>query len=210
MRHTVIACLVCLAATATTEAAANCAAEINKLFHGGAWDPFTRENRRETTVFRHPDGTETPFSDVLWDGPVRSINCTPNGCFMAIGNAFWSGPTFDGPWKRGNDTRTGDPKEFVRATNARLAASVKRPECLGVTDLDGQDTVLYRFFSKPEPNEHGSWWGGRYSVWVDPEANRILRVELSEGIASWAPTPSKDVKVTTIVYDGSIKIEEPK
>ena len=210
MRHIVIFSLVCLSAIASTPAAADCAAEINKLFHGGAWDPFTRENRRETTVVRRPDGTETPSSDVLWDGPIRSINCTPNGCFMAIGSATWKGSSFDGPWTPAGDTGVSDPREFVRATNARLAASVSQPECPGATDLDGQETVLYRFHSKPEPNEYGSWWGGRYSVWVDPDAKRILRIELAEGIASWAPKPSDDVKVTTIIYDSSIKIDDPK
>ncbi len=208
MRHIIIICLTLLAAV--TPAAADCAAEIDKLFHGGAWDPFTRENRRETTVLRNPDGTENPSSDVLWDGPIRSINCTPHGCIMAIGNASWMGAKSDGPWKRSNDTGTGDPAEFVRATNARLAASVSEPECLGATDLDGQSTFLYRFFSKPEPNEHGSWWGGRYSVWVDPDANRLLRIELAEGIASWAPAPSDSVQVTTIAYDDKIHIQEPK
>ena len=208
MRYIAIFCLLSLAATAP--AAANCADEINTLFQGGAWDPFTRGNRRETTIVRGPDGTETASSDVLWDGPIRSINCTPNGCFMAIGNASWTGSSFDGPWTRSNDTGTGNPEEFVRATNARLAASVSEPECLGATDLDGENAVLYRFLSKPEPNEHGSWWGGRYSVWVAPDASRLLRLELAEGIASWAPKPSKDVQVTTIVYDDAIRIEEPE
>ena len=208
MRHLMIFCLAGLAAT--TPAAADCAAEIDTLFHGGAWDPFSRENRRETTVIRHPDGTETPSSDVLWDGPTRSINCTPNGCFMAIGHASWTGDTFEGPWTRSNDTGTGDPEAFVQATVDRLAASVSEPECPGATDLDGGSAILYRFFSKPEPNEYGSWWGGRYSVWVDPAANRVLRLELADGIASWAPAPSDDVQITTIVYDDAIQIEEPK
>ena len=210
MRFLLILGLVCLMATTTTPAAADCAAEINKLFHGGAWDPFVRENRRETTVVRHPDGTETPSSDVLWDGPLNSINCTPNGCFMAIGSATWKGPSFKGPWTQSNDTGVADPEKFVRATNDRLAASVKEPECLGATKLDGQSARLYRFLSKPEPNEYGSWWGGRYSVWVSENAKRILRLELADGIASWAPKPSDKVQVTTIVYDDAIRIEEPK
>jgi len=210
MRGILFLCFVSLAATAATPAVADCAGEIKTLFQGGAWDPFARENRRETTVIRHPDGLEEPYADVLWDGPIRSINCTPNGCFMAIGNASWQGTSFDGPWTRSNDTRTGDPEEFVRATNDRLAASVSEEECFGETELDGKSAHVYRFMSKPEPNEYGAWWGGRYSVWVDVAAKRILRIELAEGIASWAPTPSNDVQVTTIVYDEAFRVEEPK
>lgn len=209
MRNAAVFCLI-FSTMATTPAAADCAAEIDKLFHGGAWDPFARENRRETTVILHPNGSKTPSSDVLWDGPLKSINCTPNGCFMQIGSASWKGGGFDGPWTKAGDSGVKDPEKFVRNTNARLAASVSEPECLGATDLDGQNTLLYRFLSKPEPNEYGSWWGGRYSVWVNADANRILRIELAEGIASWAPEPSKDVQVTTIVYDNAIKVEQPK
>jgi hypothetical protein len=203
-------CLVLLTANTATPAVADCAGEIQALFQGGAWDPFARENRRETTVIKHPDGREEPYADVLWDGPVRSVNCTPNGCFMAIGNASWQGPSFDGPWTRSNDTGTGDPEDFVRATNNRLAASVLEEECLGVTELDGRSAHLFRFLSKPEPNEYGAWWGGRYSVWVDMTANRILRIELADGIASWAPAPSSDVQVTTVIYDEAIRVEAPK
>ena len=103
-----------------------------------------------------------------------------------------------------------EPKKFVRGTVDRLADSVSKPECLGPSELDGISAIQYRFFSKPEPNEYGSWWGGVYSIWVDPKTNRLLRLELANGIASWAPKPSKNVQVTTIDYDNSIKITEPK
>lgn len=210
MRKLLLASFLGSTLIVVTPAAAECAAEIGGLFQGGAWDPFVRENRRETTVLRHPDGKETPSSDVLWDGPYKSINCTPHGCFMGIGNASWTGPSFNGPWTRSNDTGTVEPEKFVRATMDRLAASISEPECLGPTRLDGKQALLYRFFSKPQPNEYGSWWGGRYSVWVAQDAKRLLRIEISEGIASWAPKASKDVQVTKIIYDHAIRISEPK
>ncbi len=202
--------LLATSVLAPAPAWADCATEIGALFEGGAWDPFARENRRETTILRKPDGTETQTSDVLWDGPLRSINCSANGCFMAIGVAAWTGPSFEGPWTRSTDTGTHDPEEFVRGTNQRLADSVSAVECLGEVMLGEQSSQLYRFFSKPEPNDYGSWWGGRYSVWVDQPNNRILQIELADGIASWAPEPSKDVQITTIEYDQAIKIPTPE
>ncbi len=208
MRKTVLLLTICV--LAPTPAWADCAGEIGALFDGGAWDPFARENRRETTILRKPDGTDTQTSDVLWDGPFRSINCTANGCFMAIGVASWTGPSFDGPWSRSNNTGTHDPEEFVRGTNQRLAASVSDVECLGEVKLGEQTTQLYQFFSKPEPNEYGSWWGGNYSVWVDQAKNRILKIELADGIASWAPEATQDVQVTTIEYDHTIEIPTPE
>lgn len=213
MRHILapllLYCSVCL--VTPTQAFADCSREIVALLKdGGAWDPFVRENRRETTVIRKADGSESPSSDVLWDGPLRSINCTPNGCFMAIGADSWSGSSFEGPWKSTGNNGIKDPEAFVRGTRDRLAASVAEAECPGKTELDGKAAVLYRFFSKPEPNEYGSWWGGRYSVWTDPQATRLLRIELAEGIASWAPAPSKDVQVTSITYDSNIVVKAPE
>lgn len=189
---------------------ADCASEIAALFDGGAWDPFVRENRREITIARTPSGAETPVSDVLWDGPLNSINCIPSGCYMAIGFQSYSGTSFDGPWTKGGPTGSGDPAAFVQGTNDRLAQSVSQPECLGETDLDGQSAVQYRFLSKPEPNDYGAWWGGTYTVWVDPAASRILRIELANGIASWAPKPSENLQITTITYDPDIKVKAPE
>jgi len=209
MRCALAIFLACSGATISAAVAADCTAEIKSLFQGGPWDPFVVGNRRVTTVNLHPDGSTTPSSDVLWDGPFKSINCTVNGCFMGIKNASWSGPSFDGPWAKSGDKGIEDFEAFVRNTSDRLAESVKEAECLGETDLDGKSARLYRFFSKSEPNEYGSWWGGRYSYWVDVATNRVVRTELADGIASWAPEPSKDVQVTTVVYDDTIRVEAP-
>lgn len=217
--HRIIPALTLVASSALTAlspAAASaetaCAAEIDALFHGGAWDPFARPNRREVSVARHPDGSETLMGEVLWDGPLKSINCTLNGCFMAIGAETWTGASAEGPWAAAGNTGIADPEAFVRATNAQLAASVSEPECLSDAGGEGSgaEMLVYRFMSKPDPNEFGSWWGGRYQVEVDAESGRLLRIELSEGIASWAPEPSADVQVTTISYDDTISITRPE
>ncbi len=206
MRRLAFVCLLALPLPAT----ADCAGEIAALFDGGAWDPFTRANRREVTVARAPDGSETPVSDVLWDGPLKSINCTPNGCFLAVGAETWRGNSAEGPWTSMGSTGVEDPEGFVQETNDLLAASVREPECLGTVTLDGTETLAYRFFSKPEPNRFGSWWGGRYTVWLTPDANQILRIELAEGVASWAPDPSEAVQITTVTVDESVSISAPE
>lgn len=203
-----IAILVALALP--LPAAADCAGDIGALFQGGAWDPFTRANRQEVTVALAPDGSETPVSDVLWDGPLKSINCTPNGCFLAIGAETWRGESFDGPWEAMGNTGIEDPEDFVRETRDLLAASVSEPECLGTVTLDGVEALAYRFFSQPEPNRFGSWWGGRYTVWLTPDAGQILRIELAERIASWAPEVDPVVHVTTVTEDAGIAIAAPQ
>ena len=210
MRQFIVMCLAALVMPVTSAAAGDCTAEVKGLFQGGPWDPFVVGNRHEVTVKMHPDGSTTPVADVLWDGPVKSINCTPNGCFMGISNQSWSGTSFEGPWTKSPDMGIEDFEAFVRGTADRLADSVQEAECLGETDLDGATATLYRFLSKPEPNEFGSWWGGRYSFWVDGATGRVVRIELADGIASWAPEPTKDVQVTTVTYDDTIRIEPPE
>ena len=190
-------------------AAADCAGEIAALFDGGAWDPFTRANRHEVTMSRAPDGSETQVSEVFWDGPVKSINCSVNGCFLGIGAETWRSDTAEGPWTSIGSTGIDDPEGFARETRDLIAASVSEPECLGTVDLDGVEALAYRFYSKPEPNRFGSWRGGRYTVWLTPDAARILRIELADGIASWAPEPAADVQVTVVTEDPSIAIVAP-
>lgn len=191
--------------------AADCGAEIAALFQGGALDPLIRPNRRETTIARHPDGSSSPVTDVVWDGPLNSMNCFTGGCMIVVGAKSWSAPAPEGPWVEGMDPFSGvDPLTFVTATRDRLAASVSNPECLGETDLDGTPAIAYRFVSTPEPNEFGAWWGGTYSYWVDPVSGQALRMELSNAISNWAPEPSQDVQVTTIVYDDALRVEPPQ
>lgn len=192
-------------------AVAECAAEVAALFNGGALDPLVRPNRRETTVARQPDGTTTPISDVVWDGPINALNCFTGGCMIIVGAQSWTAPAPEGPWSAGTDPYSGvDPLTFVTATRDRLAASITKPECLGPTDLDGTPTIAYRFFSKLEPNEFGAWWGGTYSYWVDPLAGQAVLIELSEAISSWAPDPSADVQITTISYDDALRVVPPQ
>lgn len=210
MRPSLAAVLVAATFLSPAAARADCAAEIAGLYQGGGLDPFLRPNMRETTVARHPDGSETPVSDVLWDGPVKSINCTPNGCFMAIGSKSWSGAGFDGPWTFSGDMGIADAQAFARATADRFAASVSEAECLGTTELDGRAVRVYRFYSKPEPNEYGSWWGGRHTLWIDADTGLQLRREIAESVASWAPQPSPDVQVSTNAYDPAIAIAAPE
>ena len=205
MRRLFLAAALALPLPAT----ADCADDIAGLFAGGAWDPFVRANRREVTVAVHPDGSETPVSDVVWDGPLKSINCTPNGCFLGIGDQTWRSDSADGPWTPIGSTGVEDPEGFAHETRDLLAASVSDPECLGLVTLDGEQALAYRFFSKPEPNRFGSWWGGRYTVWLSPDPAGIVRIELAEGIASWAPEPSADVQVTVVTDDPEIAISAP-
>lgn len=189
--------------------AADCAAEVAGLFQGGALDPFARPNRHEVTVAIHPDGSQTAVADVLWDGVARSANCTPNGCFLSIDAATWQGEGFAGPWVFVSEMAGYDPEPFTRAMNDSFAANVTEAECQGAGELEGRAVVSYRYRTRTDPNEYGSWFGGLYTAWIEVETGQLMRLAQAEGIASWAPEPSGDLLMTDVVYDPAIRIETP-
>lgn len=208
MRALVLALVLPFALPAAAQADA-CRDEIAALFDGGALDPFARPNRREVSVAVHPDGSISPVSDVIWDGVTRSVNCTPAGCAMAIGNRAWSGPGPEGPWTYAGESLSGDIEALTRKVGADMAANLAGAACPGEAIIEGRNLRLYRYRTQTNPNAWGSWWGGLYTAFVDIDSGRLLRLEQAEGVASWAPKPSADVQVTTVTYDETIHIEEP-
>jgi len=190
---------------------ADCTAEIAALFDGGPLDPFARPNRREVTLNRAADGSETPHSDVLWDGVERSINCMAHGCTMIIGQEAWMGGTsHDGPWTQAPTQMPDDPADFARITRDDMAANVTEAECLGEIETDAGPRLVYRFRTRTNPNEFDAWFGAFYEVQIIPGENLVAQIELSEEVAHWAPEPSSDVKTTTVTYDDSISIVKPE
>ncbi|WP_435257887.1 hypothetical protein ACSBLW_17540 [Thioclava sp. FR2] len=210
MRRTLLLACSALISLPQSAVAADCLEEIRGLFIGGPMDPFLRPNWHQVTILVHPDGSTSPMSDVLWDGPVKSRNCYPGGCAMSIGSQSWTAPGPDGPWTEGTDPYSGvDPETFARQTTERHAASISAAECLGEVDLDGRPMLAYRFISRTEPNEFGAWWGGDHSLWLDPATHHPVRIELAGFHGSWAPEPSKDLQVTTTEIDETIRLVPP-
>ena len=205
MRRLVLAFSLALPAL-PLPAMSDCAADVAALFHGGPLDPFERPNRRETTIIRAPDGSETAAADVLWDGVTRSINCYPGGCAMMIDREAWMGQNFDGPWTAAPTQAPDDPEAFARAIADDMAANLTEAVCAPDSLLDGRPAAKYIYRTRTSPNEFGSWFGGLYTAWIDAETGRLVRLEETESVASWAPDPAPAVKVTTIRYDETIEI----
>lgn len=204
--------LVLAVALAPLPAAADCAADVAALFDGGALDPFDRPNRREVTVSVTTDGTETtetPVSDVLWDGVTRSINCTATMCAMQIDTEMWTKPVGTDAWAAAPSQLPDDPEAFAQGIVDDMAANLSEPDCLGADMLGGRAVTVFRYRTKTNPNEFGSWWGGLYTAFVADDTGRLVRLEETESIASWAAGPDPAVKVTTVTYDDSISISAP-
>lgn len=205
------ACLALVAlALVPLPAIADCAEEIAALYKGGALDPFVRPNRHEVTKAMNPDGSMSVVSDVLWDGPVRSLNCMNGACYLMIESTMYQSETAEGPWSLSPSTLPEDPAAFVRQIADDHAENVTDAECLGEQDLDGVAVNVYRYRSQTNPNEFGSWFGGLYTQYVSVESGQVVRIELAEEVASWAPEPSEVVKITEVTYDDSIVLDVPE
>ena len=104
--------------------------------------------------------------------------------------------------------------EDVEAFHREMAESTLRNatemSCPGNEMLDGREVTKYVYRSVSDPNEYGSWFGALNTVYVDVELDEAVRLEAAESVASWAPEKSEDVMITTIVFDPTIKIEQPE
>ena len=199
-------CVVALAGPA----AAECIDEVKALFVGGPIDPFSRPAWRETTVKIAPDGSETHVVDATWQDPTRVLSYSNNMYITAIGPDTWMAQSADGPWTASGAYLPEDVEAFHKFTNETLMRNMTDVECHGTSKLDGQAVVTYSYRTKTDPNEYGSWFGGLHRAFIDVESNLLVRMEVRESVASWAPEKSEDLTVTTLVYDPTIRIERPE
>lgn len=90
-----------------------------------------------------------------------------------------------------------------------MARNLTETACLGPGDLGGQQVVAYRYRTQVAMTAEGAWWGGLYTAYIDPATNRLVRLDSAQRIASWAPEPSSDIEVTTVVQDPGLRIAIP-
>jgi len=191
MKQTLRLCLLS-AIFASPAIAMDCTASITALYQGGPIDPFTRGSWREETVIVAKDGSQTHSSTSTWQSPSRVKTFTNGTYIIAIGSDTWTGPSEDGPWSHIGATLPEDINAFHQATNDMLMRNLSEVSCPGTETLDGREVTKYIYRTKTDPNEYGSWFGGLHAAYIDVETNRLVRMEVRENIASWAPEPSKD------------------
>jgi hypothetical protein len=141
---------------------------------------------------------------------VRSANCTATVCALNVGNRIWTAPGIEGPWTPAPTQLSDDPEGFVRAIGEAMAANLSDPECPGTQTLGDRPVQVFRYRTRTNPNEFGSWWGGLYTAFIDVETGQMIRLEERESVASWAADPAPGVKITTVVYDDAIAIAAPE
>lgn len=187
----------------------SCRDEIAALYSGGVLDPFARPARREVTMRVMPDGSESLVTDVEWEAVTRSISESGGAFYLVHGRRMWSGPSREGPWTDTGSPLPEDFEEMTREMADQNAANISQAECPGEVEIDGQRRIKYVYRTKTDPNRHGSWFGGLYTAYLDIETGQLMRLEVSETIASWAPDPAPHTDITNVTYDPSIRITAP-
>ena len=209
MRLASIAVISITLGTGLPAFADDCADSIVALFQGGAMDPFARPSWHEVTTTQHPDGSITPVVEVWWQDPTRVISLSGGTYILSIDSNTWTGSSKDGPWVETASTMPEDIAEFHRKHAETMMRNATEFACPGNQIVDGQEVTSYVFHTKTDPNEYGSWFGGLYTIHVDPSTGLLQQLEIADGIASWAPEKSKDSTVTVLDYDPSIQIDPP-
>jgi len=201
---------VVMAACAVPASADPCRDTIASLFQSGPLDPFVRPKRREVTISVFPDGSTAPVTDVLWDSVMRSISHSGAAFYLTYDGEMWSGPSFDGPWTSTGSSLPDDFAQMTRQMADQSAANIEDAQCPGEVDLDGRRLTKYVYRTKTDPNVHGSWFGGLYTAYMDPESGQLARLDIAEMVSSWAPEPTAHYNMTTVTYDPAITVIRPQ
>ena len=188
-----------------------CQDEIVALYDGGPLDPFVQPPYRYETQVLDGDGALKFEYITTFDTPMRSMNGVKGQTmYLSIGLDTWSGPGMDGPWTPIANSLPDDLEAFFKANRDNLAANTSEPECLGTVSVDGQDYVGYRYKTQTGPNPDGTYFGGRYTSYIDPASNRLMRHEWHEPIAHYQPEPGTDVWIQIYTYDDSFALSAPE
>lgn len=190
--------------------AQSCDETLTALFTTGSFNPFNRPSWKERTVQITEDGTETHVVDATWQDPTRVLSFSNGSYSISVGSQMWTSTSEDGPWTAANAILPEDMAEFHRLHNEALMRNMTDVSCPGTEVIDGREMAKYIYRTQTDPNEYGSWFGGLYTSYVDAETGLLMRVEIRESIASWAPNPAEGVNVTVLEYDPTIKVDPPE
>ena len=187
-----------------------CRDEIAALYaEGGAMDPFARPPHRQTVRELTADGTETRVNVSLFETPMRTIAGVPaeNRFTMAIGRDLWNGPSMDGPWTPLGYQMPEGREEAMRLGLRQNAANLADTDCLGA---DGDGRLVYSYRTQTDPDASGVYSGAFYTVRVDPDSGRAMRIEMTDFVNSWTEGVSTDRHEITLDYDPSIRVLPPE
>ncbi len=207
MRIAVSVCLMLFFAPPAI--AADCRDEIVALFDdGGAMDPFARPPHRQTVYQYDANGQETRVGLNIFEDPLRTIaGVVAEGHFtMAIDADIWNGPTPEGPWTKLDYQMPADRGDAMRRATGQNAANIEDPECFG----DEGGLTKYAFRTQTDPDETRGYFGAHYTVWIDPDPGRAMRIEMTDFVNSWTEGVSKERHDIRLEYDATIRVLPPE
>lgn len=193
---------------------ADCRSDIAALFQGGPLDAFTLPPYGYETTVTTASGDVKYVLEVRWDTPLKSLSGIKGGgnYALSIGGEAWTGPGPDGPWTKSGSMGIDDIAAFQRGIAEQMARNVTDPQCLGTVDVDGMQYTAYQYVTQTDPNPDmgGSYFGGTYTVYIDPATNRQMRQDLNGAFAHYQPEPSTDISVSLYRYGPEFAISPPE
>lgn len=190
-----------------------CTDEIAALYDGGALDAFAQPPHRIETTTRLADGTVQYEYLTFFDSPLKSMNGVKGrGLFtLGIGADTWTGPTPDGPWTKMPNQMPVDMEAFRRDMQEQFARNLTKTDCPGLVDSEDGPVRVYRYTSQTDKNEAqgGTYFGGSYTDFIDPDSGRLIRREETGSFAHYSPQPGTNVTVSRYIYDDPRRLTVP-
>jgi hypothetical protein len=204
-----IAVLTAAVLAAPAAQADACREEIAALFAGGPLDPLALTPRVVTAVTVAPDGSQTPLYEAIFESLTRSMNNISGQFYLVDGTRAWTAAAPDGPWTFNGDTIPPDMTERSIAQAQSMVRNLSETECLGPGNLAGQAVIADRCRTKVDPTPEGAWWGALHTTYVDPVTGLVVRQDLAQQTAHYAPEPATTTEVMTYRHDPSIRLPVP-
>ena len=204
----IVALLLGLPAPARADA---CRDEIAALFDGGALDPFAQPPHRYDHVVTGADGSPRYAMTVTFASPLKSMTEMNTGMrSLVIGRDSWMAQGADAPWVKAPNMLPEDMEGLYRRHRDQLAANLRDTECLGPVEVEGQGLTAYRYTTQTDADDQGIYFGGTYTVYLDPDTGLKMRQEVDGALAHYQPDAGTDRTVQTYSYVDTITLSPPE
>lgn len=212
MKQLILGLLACMT-WPLSAVAAPCRDTIAAMYDGGPLDPRHRPPHRQVNTVTGEDGTVIRIFDTVMESATRSKSGIRGGSLFAmiIDNRSWTGPTLDGPWTEAPNQLPINRAAQLEQVRQQQIKNLSETSCPGMVDVAGRTYKNVQFTTRTDPNPdmNNAWFGTTNSVFIDPDARRVMRWEQTNHVNSWQEGTGTDRHVLVFDYDTTIQLEVP-
>lgn len=206
----ILAAILCIFCSVPAAQADPCRDRIAQLFFEGPLDPNGRPPYRLTSGTLKPDGSYEPGFEVIWLAVDQAMTIQNGMHILMRGERSWIANAPEGPWTLSPPSQPFDAVQRDIAQRRQMQDNLTDTSCDGMYTLEGRTVERFAYRTLVRDDSQGIWFGALYAAYVDPETGLLMRMEESESVAHYAPTPSPDLRIQMYAYDPSLTLPDPQ